>query len=54
MTLNEYVERVKKDLDTFVVRYNKGKQTMPEFFPNEMSEGEWDEQLMAFFATQEE
>lgn len=53
MTLNEYVELVKANLDAFVVDYNKGIQATPNYFPAEMSEGEWDEQLMSFFAMQE-
>ena len=53
MTLNEYVELVKANLDAFVVDYNKGIQVTPDRFPAEMSESEWDEQLMSFFAMQE-
>ena len=52
MKLTEYIAAVKRDLDAFEAEWNAGKHATPDKFPDELTESEWDEQLMAFFAMQ--
>jgi hypothetical protein len=44
MTLDEYVEKAKKELEDFKKIYLANQYTNPEYWPLEMPEGEWAEQ----------
>ena len=46
MTLCEYIEKVKKELDEFANFYIKERDKAPEFWPTDMDRGEWDDQFM--------
>ena len=48
MTLDEYVEKAKKELDDFKKEYLKEYAKDPKNWPLEMDEGEWDEQENAY------
>lgn len=48
MTLEEYVEMVKKDLDEFESNWKNSHESDPENWPMEMNEGNWDEQLLSY------
>lgn len=48
MTLNEYVESQKKNLDEFKKRWENGQQSNPLDFPSTMVIGDWDEQFYVF------
>lgn len=49
MTLAEYVENAKKELDNFADFYIKEREKEPEFWPTTMDHGEWDEQFRLYY-----
>lgn len=49
MTLAEYIENAKKELDNFADFYIKERDKHPEFWPTNMDHGEWDEQFRLYY-----
>jgi len=47
MTLREYIELAKKELDSFEETWIEESENNPSFYPMEMDEGEWVEQELA-------
>jgi hypothetical protein len=47
VTIHEYVEKAKKELDDMVEEYEKGNKASPIMWPLEAGEGEWVEQELA-------
>ncbi len=48
MTILEWSSEEKKRIDRFVDSWREGNTQNPEHFPNEMPEGEWDEQYRGY------
>ena len=48
MTLDEYIEYEKNNIDKFKQTWLEGQKKNPDQYPAEMEAGEWDEQLRAF------
>lgn len=44
MTLEEYVESAKKEIDKFQRQWEKGRKKNPENYPEELDKDEWRDQ----------
>lgn len=47
LTLEEFEEILRKDVDKFVTSWREGMSTQPEIFAPTMTEDEWDDQWMS-------
>jgi len=45
MTIEEYIKREHELLEKFKTYWSEQHGKNPEYFPNEMSSGDWDEQF---------
>ena len=48
ITLEEYLEIVRQEIEEFKERYVEGHEQDPKNFPLKMTEGDWNEQELAF------
>ena len=48
ITLEEYLEIVRQEIEEFKERYVEGHEQDPKNFPLKMAEGDWNEQELAF------
>lgn len=54
MTLSEYVESMKRELDEFRRRYMEEHVKAPDQWSLEMSPGDWDEQVICLMEDSDE
>ena len=47
MTIDEYVEKSKRELDNMAKMFKDGHEKEPKYWPLEMPENEWVEQELA-------
>ena len=48
ITLEEYLEIVRQEIEEFKEKYIEGHEQDPKNFPLKMAEGDWNEQELAF------
>ena len=48
ITLEEYLEIVRQEMEKFKEKYIEGHEIEPKNFPLKMTEGDWNEQELAF------
>ena len=48
MTLDEYIDKSKEELETLRKHYKEMSELDPENWPFEMNEGEWSEQELGY------
>ena len=48
ITLKEYLERVRQEIEKFKERYIESHEQAPKNFPLVMTESDWNEQELAF------
>ena len=48
ITLEEYLEIIRQEMEKFKERYIEGHEQAPKNFPLKMTEGDWNEQELAF------
>lgn len=51
MTLDQYVQQLKKDVEEFEAMWRKNHATRPQEWPLSMGEGDWYEQFLMFEST---
>jgi len=47
MTVEQYIAKAKKELDTFAATWHRQCELAPNCYPQTLSEGEWGEQELA-------
>ena len=53
MTLEKFVKKEKERVERFKAYWEKNNAENPEYFPETLDPGEWQEMLMAFNDTKE-
>ena len=48
ITLEEYVETIRQELERFKEKYTEWHKIEPDIFPLKMDEGDWNEQELSF------